>query len=225
MARGKKNNGKQVPAASGPVPVNHNEQGPTAVGKSDKKELTAEQRNDLVNQHLTSYVKALAAKKTADANFKNACKLAKAELGDTAIDEIKDKIELATPEGEARFKGVLARMLKSAKVEGVELDLIGMPMTDAKGNKLSDKESAAVERARLEGVADGKAGKDASQKYALDTPKGQAYMTGWNDGQAENRAKLAAKVAADEDFEGSAPSEEAELEPPELEPMTTEDDY
>lgn len=67
-----------------------------------KIELTEEQRQALFfNQHLPKYKAALAQKKAADAHLKNVCKIAKAELGDTVIGDIKLAIEAETPEGEA----------------------------------------------------------------------------------------------------------------------------
>ncbi|WP_029002765.1 hypothetical protein [Azorhizobium doebereinerae] len=106
--KGSKNKPKVVtPAAAAP---GHN-----------SGELSDEQRQALTLQHKGQYVKALAAKKAADAALKNVCKKAKSELGEYAVDDIKLAIELDTDEGIARLKADMERQARMARWFGLPL--------------------------------------------------------------------------------------------------------
>lgn len=139
-------------------------------------EMTEEQRKALTFQHKTRYEATLAAKKKADADHKNACKLAKAEIGDDAIDLIKDMIEAATPEGEAKMRAAVERMRRAAEYMGSPL---GAQLT------LFDEpdRTPAVDRARAEGQRDGMQGKSLTNPYAPELEQHAAYAEGWHDGQ------------------------------------------
>jgi hypothetical protein len=83
--------------------------------------LDDEQQQALFFQHRQKVEVTLAAKKKADAEFKNACKAAKADLGDGAVDDIKLSIDLDTEAGQARAKGKIESMHRVARWMGVKL--------------------------------------------------------------------------------------------------------
>lgn len=90
-------------SASGPPPSN----GP------DDAQMQA-----LFFQHKKTFEARLAAKKKADADFKNACKLAKSELGKSAIDDIKTAIKMDAEGGEAAVIEDIQAKLRVARWVG-----------------------------------------------------------------------------------------------------------
>lgn len=75
--------------------------------------LTDEQFQALAANHVAGYERFLAAKKLADANFKNQCKLAKAEGVSLAL--IKKCIDAKTEEGQARIREEAALIERVAR--------------------------------------------------------------------------------------------------------------
>jgi hypothetical protein len=122
------------------------------------------------------YVAALAKKKAADAELKNVAKKAKAELGDDAVDSIKDAIALESEDGEAIIKAAIERQLRVARWMAVPFgsqgDMFGEP-----------DRTPGVDRAFAEGRRDGLDGKTLNNPYASDLPQSERYATGWHDGQ------------------------------------------
>ena len=174
MARpkGSKNKPKIVPAntnASPPPPANHNQ-------------LTDEQQQALFEQHKKKYEHFLGLKKKADADFKNACKLAKSELGDYAVDSIKDAIELETEEGEARFKARMERQVRVARwlglAVGTQAELFGADRTPGD------------DRAFGEGKRAGMAGQERRPPYDAATSQSRKWMEGYDAGQEVNRSLM-----------------------------------
>ena len=140
-------------------------------------DLSDDQRQALFwNQHKPSYEKALAAKKIADAAFKNTCKLAKSELGNSAVDDIKLAIEAETPEGEAVIK---ERMESQARV----LRWFGLPVGE-QGTLFPADLSPAVDRARADGKREGFKGEPCKPPHDPSVPQHAAWTEGWQDGQA-----------------------------------------
>jgi ribosome modulation factor len=141
-------------------------------------ELTDDQRQALFFQHKRHYENALADKKTTDADFKNVCKRAKAELGPSAVAEIKDAILLDTEEGEAQIKADIERKLRVARWMAVPLgqqaDLFGQP-----------DRSDAKERAFAEGKRAGYEGKVCKAPFDPSVPQHDAWIEGWQVGQKE----------------------------------------
>lgn len=156
-----------------PPPAEGDTVGP---GHNGPVELTDEQRQALFFQHKKAYSAKLEAKKRADAELKNTCKLAKAELGKGAVSDIKLAIQLETDGGDAEFKERIEREMRVARWMGASagtqfdmFDMSGVP---------------ADERAFDEGKRDGMEGKPQSAAYHPGTPQLNKYIEGWNAGQA-----------------------------------------
>ena len=141
-------------------------------------ELTDEQRQKLHLQHKGKYEKTLKAKKAADTDFRNACKLAKSELGDFAVLQIKLAIAMDSPEGEDKIK---ARFEAEAQV----LRWNGLPIGH-QDELFGEDRTPSVEKAFNAGKAAGMAGAPCTPPYDASTPQGQAWIKGYHAGQAVN---------------------------------------
>lgn len=137
-------------------------------------ELTEDERRALLFQHVASYEQALATKKAADAAIKNVCKLAKAELGKSATDEIKEVIALKEPGGEAALREKIERQLKVARYVNAPL-----------GHQFSFAEDMrpAVDQAFEQGKIRGLQGGDMTPPYDPSLPQYQRWLEGWHAGQ------------------------------------------
>lgn len=140
-------------------------------------ELTDDQLQALFFQHKKKYETVLAAKKEADAAFKNACKLAKSELGDDAVLSIKDAIGFETEKGEATIKASIERQLRVARWMAVPLG----SQSDF-FNDFTDR-TPAVDRARAEGKKAGLEGVTMKPPYATTLPQYDQWVEGWHEGQ------------------------------------------
>lgn len=139
-------------------------------------ELTEEQTIALTFSHKRAYATALATKKAADAALKNVAKLAKSELGDTAVADIKDIIAIETEEGEKKIKAEMERQLKVAR-------WMGLP-TGANGELFPQVDrTPAVDRAAARGKRDGLAGEPANPQCDPSVPQYNAYMEKYHEGQ------------------------------------------
>lgn len=158
--------------------------------------LDDSEQQALAIQHKGAYEKALAVKKKADAEFKNTCKRAKAEMGKDAIDTIKTMIECDTPEGEARVAGRVATTITAARWVGVEIGTqFGM---FAAGEMGGSRLFEAGKRAAMEG--------EPCKAPADATADGQQeWIKGWHAGNDARNKNLADAV-------GGAGNEEAEAE-------------
>lgn len=150
-----------------------------------RNELTDDQRQALTLQHKRKYEALLAAKKKADADLKNGCKLIKAELGDDGLADIKDMIAAASDENyEAKVQAELERKARLVRWLGLDIgtqgNLFGGPTAPA-----SQHESAYAE-----GKLAGMAGEACKPPYGAGTDGYDGYMKGWHEGDAI-RASLA----------------------------------
>ena len=109
-----------------------------------------------LSNHVPAYEKALAAKKKADADFKNVCKTIKSEGGN--IDDIKLTIKLRTPEGEKEFKEQIERQRRIAQWNNLPIG--------GQGWLLDEDRRPLSERAYEDGKKAGLEGNDASPPKA-----------------------------------------------------------
>jgi len=148
------------------------------IGHNSKVDLTDDQLQALFFSHKRLYESALATKKAADAAFKNTCKIAKAELGDDAVDSIKDAILLDTEEGEAKLKSRIERQLRVARWMAVPLGNQSDLFSD-----VADR-TPAVDRAYAAGKRVGMEGAPNKPPHDPSVPQFDAWMEGWSAGQA-----------------------------------------
>jgi len=150
-----------------------------ATGHNANGGLTDSQRQALFFQHLRKYKAALAAKKQTDAAFRNCCKLAKAELGDHAIDEVKDAILLEEDGGEAELQARIERQIRIAR-------WLNLPLGAQTDLFDTVDRRPATERAFEEGKISGMKGETLNSPHAPG-PSGlhDAFIEGWHAGQKE----------------------------------------
>ena len=154
-----------APAGNG---IGHN--GPPA-------ELTEDQKQALALHHKAAYEAKLAAKKKADADLKNACKLAKAEITWTdGVGLIKDMILAESEEGEAELRARMKRAALAAKY-------VAAPLGSQFDMFDDEDRTPAVERAFAEGKRDGMADKPLSNPYDASVPQADQYAEGWHEGR------------------------------------------
>jgi hypothetical protein len=139
--------------------------------------LTDDELRTLAFQHRDAYARAMELKKAADASFKNVCKHAKAEMGDGAVDVIKDLIALQDPEGEAEIRAKLKLRADAMRWAGLPL---GTQIELALGE--IDRQPA-VDRAFDEGKRQSAEGKPAKPPYDPSTPQYRAFLDGYSEDQ------------------------------------------
>ncbi|ALJ98290.1 hypothetical protein BiPBO1_76 [Brucella phage BiPBO1] len=125
-----------------------------------------------VDRHL--YLKALAAKKAADAHLKNVGKQVKADLGPNGLDQIKLYEKAKTDEGLQAIKDKL------------EADRQALAYADIPINTqidLFDNAVANDEKAYNLGLTAGLEGETLINPYNEATQDGQDYTRGWHEGQ------------------------------------------
>lgn len=155
----------------------------------NSNELTDEQLESLFHHHKRLYANALAAKKKADADFKNTCKRAKSESVDPKM--IAFALEL-----EGDKDGRLEQ-------ERAEKERIARWMGAGYGEQLSLLDRTPGEdRAGAEGFRAGAAGESRNSPYSgiLEA----AWLDGWTRGQKSLQSSLSlfeerAKAAAEDD--------------------------
>lgn len=166
MARRKKQKDIEEAIADAETPANgHN-----------KPELTDDENRALLLQHKRHYETALAAKKAADAVFKNTCKHAKAECGKDAVADIKDAIAFEAPGGQGAFNEEMARKHKVARWMGLPVGSAPRFFDDFDGRP-------AVDVAYDNGKSAGMLGDVAKPPHDPSVPQYQRWMEGWHDGQ------------------------------------------
>jgi hypothetical protein len=175
MSRRKSKTKPDVPGASAEKPA------PAEIGHNG---MNDDEARTLAFQHRDKYVRALAGKKKADADFKNVCKSAKAEMGNGAVDIIKDLIALQDPEGEATIRADLQRRADAMRWAGLPL---GAQIELALGEV---DRTPGVDRAFDEGKKASAENKPAQPPHDPSTPQYRAWM----DGYSEHQTTLAAKL-------------------------------
>lgn len=173
------------------VPDTGTGQPPPALGHN---QMSDDDSAVLFFQHKKSYVAALAKKKETDAAFRNVAKLAKAELGEGAVADIKTAIELESEEGEAKIKGVIEAQLRVAR-------WMNVPLGSQSDMFAEPDRTPAVDRAYAAGKSAGLAGETLNNPHAHDMPQHERFDQGWRDGQAVHLAKI------------KAPADDADLRP------------
>lgn len=139
-------------------------------------ELTDDEKRAVLIQHQNAYVLALAAKRTADADFKNICKKAKAECGPNAVADIKSALALAEPGGREAVEAEIARLHRIARWMGLPVGAEPMMF------EMVDRRPA-VDVAYDNGKAAGMAGATAQPPHDPSVPQYQRWLEGWHDGQ------------------------------------------
>lgn len=140
-----------------------------------RNDLTDAERQTLALQWLRKFETSLAAKNKAASEHSGLVKKMKAEIGDDAVDLMKDMIAARTDEGEAALRAKMERAARAARYMAAPL-----------GSQLEifdEDRTPAVDRATAEGLRDGKLGVTAAPDYAPGTPQYDAYMGAWHDGQ------------------------------------------
>lgn len=147
-----------------------------AAGIGDNSgEMTDEQRYVLTHQHMQRYGSALAAKKKADADLKNVCKVAKADLGKQAVADIKLMVELRSPEGEAALKERMEAQARVARWMGLPLGI--------QGDLFPGDPRPDDERAFDNGRRTGLQGEPCKPPHDPSVPQHDAWINGWQAGQ------------------------------------------
>lgn len=182
MARGKR--AESTPKPKDETPETTETEAPEGIGHNSEAEatptpdpLTEDQRIALTFMHKKLYSEALALKKAADAQLKNSAKLARAELGPTAINDIKDMIALESPEGEAALRQNVERQMKIARWMGMAVGTQAEIFVDV-------DRTPAIERAKAEGKRVGLAGDPCAPPHAPETEQYREWMAGFHEGQA-----------------------------------------
>jgi hypothetical protein len=128
----------------------------------------------------------LAAKKKADADFKNAAKLIKAEGGKNQVSKIKIAIRLETDEGEAEVRAELQGTMQVARWVGASIDTQFEMFADAGGSRLFEEGKRSAMRgeackAPTDATADGQ----------------QEFIKGWHAGnEARNANSITSSARA-----------------------------
>lgn len=147
-----------------------------AANGHNKPDLTDDERRALLLQHKTHYEESLAAKKAADAVFKNTCKRAKAECGKDAVLEIKDAIALTEPGGQIALEAEVARKHRIARWMGLPIgaEPVLFEVVDRR---------PSVDIAYDQGKSGGMKGVTCIPPYDTSVPQYQRWIEGWHDGQ------------------------------------------
>jgi hypothetical protein len=146
-------------------------------GAGKNSTLSDVEQQALFFQHKKKYEVALSAKKLADAALLNVGKLAKAELGEHAVADIKESLKLGSPEGQADLKERMERQYRVAR-------WMGMPL-GSQSDLFGPDRRTGGEIAHSLGFEHGSAGESRKlpDRYAASSPEGQAYFKGWDQGQ------------------------------------------
>jgi len=155
--------------------------GPTVKPQVAKEPLNDEQEHALTQHHSEKYKKLLELKKTAAANLKNGCKLAKAE--GVSLKQIKEYIDYQTEEGQERLREDLARKQKVARWAGLP---VGTQI-----NFLEEIDRTPIdERTREDGKRAGLKGEKCEAPRHVPGNLISAWVEGWTAGQAVLAARI-----------------------------------
>jgi hypothetical protein len=172
-----------VKGKSGPRPTRRKKQADIEEAIEDNKREELRRNSDLTDDELCAltyqwkrdYEIALADKKAADAELKNVCKRAKAELGPRALDLIKGLILLETPEGEASMRAAIEQQIRIAKWAGAPI-----------GTQFQFFETGgpAVDQAYENGKAAGFRGDQMMPPHDPSVPQYKRWIEGWQYAQS-----------------------------------------
>lgn len=155
---------------------------PRAVEGDNSKGLTEDQRFVLVDQHARRIREFKELQRKWGGKVRAAYKAAKVDLGATAKALVDTWIESETPEGEAEIKArteMQATILRRRGTPVAQMELF--PIVDP---------APAVERATAAGKLAGLRGERANPPHDPSVPQYQAWLDGWQDGQAILLANL-----------------------------------
>lgn len=164
-----------------------------ATGPQLSNELTDDQRAALTFQHKKTYEKLLAAQKAAVKALKDLGKEIKADLGKGALQDIKDLIELESPEGEDKLKEEMERRARVMRWMGMDVG------TQAEMFGATDRRPV-TEKAFAEGKSAGLKGEPFRNPYHQTNPGHAEYARGYEVGQntvMQGFKKLDPDAAAD----------------------------
>lgn len=170
MARAKAKNG-----ADGSHPVDDNER------KADDADKA------LFYFHKRRYRSFLAKKKEADADFKNACKLARGDLGEDIVEEIKTSISWEKKGGEAMVRKAMAQLARLARWSGFSIGSQAELFRDV----APQETPTAFDRGFIAGMD----GLDPSPPFDPGSPDASEWMSGWHEGSAKVNEIIRAKDA------------------------------
>lgn len=135
------------------------------------------QQRALTMQHKQAYLSALAKKKEADAAFKNVCKAAKADLGDTGVKDIKLLIEIDSAGNNSIVKQTIEHLMKCAAWAGLPVG--------TQASLFDEDRRTLIEKASGEGKYAGLNGKNPQSPHHPGSELDQAWMAAWHEGQGE----------------------------------------
>ena len=180
---------------------------------ASKTDLTDDQLQALTAHHANAYKVSLEAKKLKDAEFKNVCKLAKAE--GVTVDEIKMYLDIVTPEGQARVKAQVEMAARIARWRNADAGTQFKLFDDGDTNSFQAGKEVGLAGDPLKVPA----GRDVEE-----------FSRGWHEGQRIKISGIktfrgtaddvldAPEIPGDELDEGGEGAEPDELEPVEAEP-------
>jgi hypothetical protein len=148
-----------------------------------------------------AYLKAMEAKKLADAAVKNVGKQIKSDLGPNGLIQIKEYERARTPEGEAAIKAEMEAKRQSWRWAGMPVDTQADMFTDL---------APLDERAFEEGETAGLEGETYANPYDENSHHGKQFEAGWKAGQAKlfegiKKKEVDAKAEANELIKGESP--------------------
>lgn len=157
-------------------------------------DLAEKDRKVLFFINRKDWLDAMAAKKEADAKFKNVCKGIKADLGKYGLDQIKDYEAAQTPEGLAELKAKRDASLQAMRFAGVPVNTQLDIFLDR---------APLSERAYTEGEEAGLRGDTLANPYNEASTEGQEFARGWHDGQGALFAGIKQKQETAELIKGA----------------------
>lgn len=131
-------------------------------------------RKVLFHINRQNWLKAMAAKKAADAALKNVGKAIKSDLGEYGLDQIKAYEKAQTPEGKAELQAKRTAELQAMAWAGIPVNTQLDMLVDL---------APLDERAYQDGLDAGLRGDTFSNPFNPLASEGQAFEKGWKDGQ------------------------------------------
>jgi hypothetical protein len=131
-------------------------------------------RKVLFHINRQNWLKALAAKKAADAALKNVCKVVKSDLGEFGMSQIKAYEKAQTPEGKAELQAQEAATRQAMAWAGIPVNTQLDLLVDL---------APLDERAYQDGLDAGLRGDTLTNPFNPLSGEGQAFEKGWHDGQ------------------------------------------